>query len=108
VSYTEQFIPLESYVYSVIGDLACHFQLAGSASALSIASASFQYPLEKMADFSFFSAKAPSGPWLLFVSEGGYGKRVPLGSFRTSRLNRVGLVGYKVCKRLPFLVCKLP
>ncbi|KAI6670021.1 hypothetical protein NL676_004906 [Syzygium grande] len=39
--------------------------------------------------------KPPCGPWLLFVSEGGYGKRVPLGSFRTSRLNRVGLIGYK-------------
>ncbi|XP_057991076.1 DNA gyrase subunit A, chloroplastic/mitochondrial isoform X2 [Hevea brasiliensis] len=36
-----------------------------------------------------------SGPWLLFVSESGYGKRVPLGSFRLSPLNRVGLIGCK-------------
>ncbi|XP_048231515.1 DNA gyrase subunit A, chloroplastic/mitochondrial isoform X1 [Ricinus communis] len=36
-----------------------------------------------------------SGPWLLFVSENGYGKRVPLSSFRLSPLNRVGLIGYK-------------
>ncbi|XP_038679693.1 DNA gyrase subunit A, chloroplastic/mitochondrial isoform X2 [Tripterygium wilfordii] len=35
------------------------------------------------------------GPWLLFVSENGYGKRVPLSSFRLSPLNRVGLIGYK-------------
>lgn len=37
-----------------------------------------------------------SGPWLLFVSESGYGKRVPLSSFRQLPLNRVGLIGYKV------------
>ncbi|XP_030455942.1 DNA gyrase subunit A, chloroplastic/mitochondrial isoform X2 [Syzygium oleosum] len=50
---------------------------------------------EEVSNVSHSNAKAPSGPWLLFVSEGGYGKRVPLGSFRTSRLNRVGLIGYK-------------
>ncbi|CAN4111330.1 unnamed protein product [Withania somnifera] len=36
-----------------------------------------------------------TGPWLLFVSESGYGKRVPVSRFRTSPLNRVGLIGYK-------------
>ncbi|KAJ4847344.1 hypothetical protein Tsubulata_026787 [Turnera subulata] len=36
-----------------------------------------------------------SGPWLLFVSESGYGKRVPLSRFKLSNLNRVGLIGYK-------------
>ncbi|KAF3627786.1 hypothetical protein FXO37_29679 [Capsicum annuum] len=36
-----------------------------------------------------------NGPWLLFVSESGYGKRVPVSRFRTSPLNRVGLIGYK-------------
>ncbi|EPS61472.1 hypothetical protein M569_13325, partial [Genlisea aurea] len=35
------------------------------------------------------------GPWLLFISESGYGKRVPVSSFKESRLNRVGLKGYK-------------
>ncbi|GMH11567.1 hypothetical protein Nepgr_013408 [Nepenthes gracilis] len=39
--------------------------------------------------------KGFSGPWLLFISESGYGKRVPLSSFRLSPLNRVGLIGYK-------------
>ncbi|KAI7734629.1 hypothetical protein M8C21_018973 [Ambrosia artemisiifolia] len=39
--------------------------------------------------------KHPHGPWLLFVSENGYGKRVPLSRFRQSPLNRVGLIGYK-------------
>lgn len=42
------------------------------------------------------SGKEVSGPWLLFISESGHGKRVPLASFRTSPLNRVGLIGYKV------------
>ncbi|GER32183.1 DNA gyrase subunit A family protein [Striga asiatica] len=36
-----------------------------------------------------------AGPWLLFISENGYGKRVPLASFRMSPLKRVGLKGYK-------------
>ncbi|XP_031486660.1 DNA gyrase subunit A, chloroplastic/mitochondrial [Nymphaea colorata] len=37
-----------------------------------------------------------AGPWLLFISEGGYGKRVSLRQFRLSPLRRVGLVGYKL------------
>ncbi|KAL0716976.1 hypothetical protein Bca4012_066298 [Brassica carinata] len=39
--------------------------------------------------------KQSTGPWLLFVCENGYGKRVPLSSFKPSRLNRVGLIGSK-------------
>lgn len=42
------------------------------------------------------SKRSMNGPWLLFVSESGYGKRVPVSRFRTSPLNRVGLIGYKV------------
>lgn len=45
---------------------------------------------------SFHNSNKGTGPWLLFVSESGHGKRVPLGSFKQSRLNRVGLIGYKV------------
>ncbi|KVI08482.1 hypothetical protein Ccrd_013144, partial [Cynara cardunculus var. scolymus] len=41
------------------------------------------------------SVKGAHGPWLLFVSENGVGKRVPLSEFRESRLNRVGLIGCK-------------
>ncbi|KAF5202603.1 Dna gyrase subunit a [Thalictrum thalictroides] len=37
-----------------------------------------------------------TAPWLLFVSEGGFGKRVPLTNFHLSPLNRVGLIGYKL------------
>nr|GEU68749.1 DNA gyrase subunit A, chloroplastic/mitochondrial [Tanacetum cinerariifolium] len=39
--------------------------------------------------------KRTDSPWLLFVSENGYGKRVPLSRFHQSPLNRVGLIGYK-------------
>nr|XP_043633899.1 DNA gyrase subunit A, chloroplastic/mitochondrial [Erigeron canadensis] len=39
--------------------------------------------------------KHTHGPWLLFVSENGFGKRVPLSRFRQGQLNRVGLIGYK-------------
>lgn len=44
----------------------------------------------------FCNSSKGSGPWLLFVSESGYGKRVPLSRFRLLPLNRVGLIGYKV------------
>ncbi|KAL0916129.1 hypothetical protein M5K25_013613 [Dendrobium thyrsiflorum] len=37
-----------------------------------------------------------SPPWLLFLSESGYGKRVPLSEFRLSRFRSVGLIGYKL------------
>lgn len=50
-----------------------------------------------MSDNLLYSGvKGFKGPWLLFVSESGYGKRVPLSSFRILPLNRVGLIGYKV------------
>nr|KYP46938.1 hypothetical protein KK1_031420 [Cajanus cajan] len=44
---------------------------------------------------SKFHGSNANGPWLLFVSENGFGKRVPLRSFKISSLNRVGLIGYK-------------
>ncbi|XP_028550826.1 DNA gyrase subunit A, chloroplastic/mitochondrial [Dendrobium catenatum] len=37
-----------------------------------------------------------SPPWLLFLSESGHGKRVPLSEFRLSRFRSVGLIGYKL------------
>lgn len=61
---------------------------------------------DKMASMDIFPAglrkelendngKGSGGPWLLFVSENGYGKRVPLSNFRKKALNRTGLIGYK-------------
>ncbi|KAK6928973.1 DNA gyrase/topoisomerase IV, subunit A, C-terminal repeat [Dillenia turbinata] len=51
--------------------------------------------LETTTDSSQSLVKASTGPWLLFVSESGFGKRVPLSRFRLSPLNRTGLIGYK-------------
>jgi DNA gyrase subunit A len=49
----------------------------------------------KVSEANTSSAKSLIAPWLLFVSESGFGKRVPLSCFRASPLNRVGLIGYK-------------
>ncbi|OMO89475.1 hypothetical protein CCACVL1_07810 [Corchorus capsularis] len=51
--------------------------------------------LDQSEEESANNDKNGSGPWLLFISENGYGKRVPLSSFRQLPLNRVGLIGYK-------------
>ncbi|XAR63570.1 DNA topoisomerase (ATP-hydrolyzing) [Bertholletia excelsa] len=51
--------------------------------------------LNSISEVDMGRGKGTSGPWLLFVSESGFGKRVPLSSFRISPLNRVGLIGYK-------------
>ncbi|KZV47303.1 DNA gyrase subunit A, chloroplastic/mitochondrial [Dorcoceras hygrometricum] len=51
--------------------------------------------LGKESDMQQTHGRSLSGPWLLFISESGFGKRVPLSSFRMSPLNRVGLIGYK-------------
>lgn len=49
--------------------------------------------------FIAYNRGARGGPWLLFRSESGFGKRVSVTNFRTSPLNRVGLIGYKVYLR---------
>ncbi|KAI5394506.1 hypothetical protein KIW84_061240 [Lathyrus oleraceus] len=51
--------------------------------------------LETISKLPGSNGKSHGGPWLLFISESGYGKRVPLSRFRMSSLNRVGLIGYK-------------
>ncbi|XP_058226065.1 DNA gyrase subunit A, chloroplastic/mitochondrial [Rhododendron vialii] len=53
------------------------------------------WKLESGSEVGQGRGKRMKGPWLLFVSESGFGKRVPLSSFRMSPLNRVGLIGYK-------------
>ncbi|KAF8009652.1 hypothetical protein BT93_J0611 [Corymbia citriodora subsp. variegata] len=77
------------------GAVAMRLRGEDKMASVDIIPSSMRGNLEEVSNVSHRSAKAPCGPWLLFVSEGGYGKRVPLGSFRTSRLNRVGLIGYK-------------
>eukprot|EP01018_Ginkgo_biloba_P037927 Gb_03542 [translate_table: standard] len=64
--------------------------------SMDIVPAAMRQELENTLQSSKYQGKTISAPWLLLVSEGGYGKRVPLNSFRTSRLNRSGLIGYKL------------
>ncbi|KAG0469048.1 hypothetical protein HPP92_018376 [Vanilla planifolia] len=52
--------------------------------------------LRKLSDSLKSRDKDSSPPWLLFVSENGYGKRVPLSEFRLSKFRTVGLIGYKL------------
>ncbi|KAJ1686088.1 hypothetical protein LUZ63_017478 [Rhynchospora breviuscula] len=54
-------------------------------------------PAEMHKDLPGMHPKKSKGPpWLLFVSENGYGKRISLSMFRLSSFNRFGLKGYKL------------
>ncbi|XP_021897692.1 DNA gyrase subunit A, chloroplastic/mitochondrial-like [Carica papaya] len=63
--------------------------------SMDIIPASMRKDLERVPEETQNNERSFNGQWLLFVSESGYGKRVPLSSFRISPLNRVGLIGYK-------------
>ncbi|KAF1889676.1 hypothetical protein Lal_00025004 [Lupinus albus] len=78
------------------GAVAMRLREGDRMASVDIISAALWNNLETVSKFPENSAKKrQSGPWLLFVSESGHGKRVPLSSFRMSPLNRVGLIGYK-------------
>lgn len=77
------------------GAPAMRLKKADKMASVDIIPAAMWNNLETTSKFPGINAKSQNGPWLLFVSENGYGKRVPLSSFRISSLNRVGLIGYK-------------
>ncbi|KAL9324925.1 hypothetical protein ACSQ67_005570 [Phaseolus vulgaris] len=77
------------------GSLAMRLKNGDSMASVDIIPAAMWNNLETLSKYPDNSGKGQKGPWLLFVSENGHGKRVPLSSFRVSSLNRVGLVGYK-------------
>uniref|UniRef100_A0A1D1YYY0 DNA gyrase subunit A, chloroplastic/mitochondrial n=1 Tax=Anthurium amnicola TaxID=1678845 RepID=A0A1D1YYY0_9ARAE len=64
--------------------------------SMDIIPAAMREDLERTQDKSGSQGKYLGPPWLLFVSESGHGKRVPLSRFRMSNFNRVGFVGYKL------------
>lgn len=64
--------------------------------SMDIVPAAVQQELKNALLSSKSQGKTITAPWLLLVSESGYGKRVPLSSFRITPLKRVGLVGYKL------------
>ncbi|THU67351.1 hypothetical protein C4D60_Mb05t23750 [Musa balbisiana] len=66
--------------------------------SMDIIPAPMQKDLEKLSESLSGRRKDIGPPWLLFVSESGHGKRVPVSAFRLSSFKRVGFVG---CKLLP-------
>ncbi|KAG6420151.1 hypothetical protein SASPL_116670 [Salvia splendens] len=76
------------------GSVAMRLKQGDKMASIDIIPASLGKKIEKGSE-TLAHGKRLSGPWLLFISESGFGKRVPVASFKTSSLNRVGLIGYK-------------
>ncbi|KAM3092721.1 DNA topoisomerase (ATP-hydrolyzing) subunit A [Phormidesmis sp. 146-12] len=55
--------------------------------------------LDETADSETAELKAPSGPWILVVTNGGYGKRVPVTQFRLQNRAGMGIVVTKFRKK---------
>ncbi|XP_042059795.1 DNA gyrase subunit A, chloroplastic/mitochondrial-like isoform X1 [Salvia splendens] len=77
------------------GSVAMRLKQGDKMASIDIIPASLGKKIEKGSETLPSHGKRFSGPWLLFISERGFGKRVPVASFKTSSLNRVGLIGYK-------------
>ncbi|KAK9733101.1 hypothetical protein RND81_04G043300 [Saponaria officinalis] len=77
------------------GTIAMRLKDGDNMASMDIIPAALRRDLDNDVDVNGIWTKGMRGPWLLFISESGYGKRVPLGRFRLSPLNRVGLIGYK-------------
>ncbi|KAK4835666.1 hypothetical protein QYF36_012708 [Acer negundo] len=77
------------------GSVAMRLKEGDKVACMDIIPAAIRKGLEGVSKDPQSNVKGSNGPWLLFVSESGYGKRVPLSSFRQLPLKRVGLIGYK-------------
>ncbi|KAG8645447.1 hypothetical protein MANES_10G065200v8 [Manihot esculenta] len=77
------------------GGVAMRLKKGDKMASMDIIPATMRRDLERAFEDPRSHSNKGNGPWLLFVSESGYGKRVPLSSFRLSPLNRVGLIGCK-------------
>lgn len=77
------------------GSVAMRLKGEDKMASMDIIPSSMRKDLDRVSETHHSNGKGMNGPWLLFVSESGFGKRVPLSSFRLSPLNRVGLIGYK-------------
>ncbi|KAL6493801.1 hypothetical protein OROGR_031710 [Orobanche gracilis] len=77
------------------GGIAMRLKQGDKMASMDIIPASLGKRLESVSELQQTYSEGVLGPWLLFISESGLGKRVPLASFRMSPLNRVGLKGYK-------------
>ncbi|RWR90322.1 DNA gyrase subunit A, chloroplastic/mitochondrial isoform X1 [Cinnamomum micranthum f. kanehirae] len=90
------------------GMIAMRLKKGDKMASMDIIPATMQKDLQRVWEESDSRIKDTGAPWLLFVSESGHGKRVPLSSFRLLPLRRVGLIGYKlppdVCLSAVFVV----
>lgn len=77
------------------GQVAMRLKKGDKMASMDIIPAAIRKDLERNTEANLSHSKRASGPMLLFVSESGIGKRVPISSFRLSPLNRVGLIGFK-------------
>ncbi|KAL6125462.1 hypothetical protein ACLB2K_073520 [Fragaria x ananassa] len=77
------------------GSVAMRLKEGDKMASVDIIPAAMWKDLKRVSEAPEGMTRSLDGPWLLFVSESGYGKRVPLSRFHSSRLNRVGLIGYK-------------
>ncbi|CAK9163423.1 unnamed protein product [Ilex paraguariensis] len=77
------------------GSIAMKLKKEDKMASMDIIPAAMRKELERVSEGHHSQDKSLSGPWLLFVSESGVGKRVPLSRFRMSSLRKVGLIGYK-------------
>ncbi|KMS95952.1 hypothetical protein BVRB_003600 [Beta vulgaris subsp. vulgaris] len=77
------------------GTIAMRLRNGDKMASMDVISAALWKDLDQDVDEHGIWKKGTRGPWLLFVSESGHGKRVSLSNFRLSSLNRVGLIGYK-------------
>lgn len=77
------------------GAVAMRLKEGDKMASMDIIPAPMGKDLKRVSETPYIRVKDLDGPWLLFVSESGFGKRVPLSRFRLSPLNRVGLIGYK-------------
>ncbi|KAH9314388.1 hypothetical protein KI387_023015 [Taxus chinensis] len=78
------------------GSISMRLKGEDKVASMDIVPVSMQQKLHDILQSPEYREKNISAPWLLLVSESGYGKRVPLSNFRTSSLRRVGVMGYKL------------
>ncbi|KAL2943002.1 DNA gyrase subunit A chloroplastic/mitochondrial [Bienertia sinuspersici] len=77
------------------GAIAMRLKDGDKMASMDIIPAALRKEMDQQVDEYGIWKKGTNGPWLLFVSESGYGKRVSLSNFRLSSLNKAGLIGYK-------------
>ncbi|KAJ8447226.1 hypothetical protein Cgig2_030457 [Carnegiea gigantea] len=77
------------------GTIAMRLKDGDKMASMDVIPAALRKGLDQDVDEHGLWKKGMRGPWLLFISESGHGKRVPLSRFHLSSLNRVGVIGYK-------------